>query len=48
MLEAIQRLAGRTPRRGSSGERSVKADVAGVQARRVLDRWMARETIPST
>src|SRR5438552_252019 len=45
MLEAIQRLAVRTPRRGSSGERSVKADVAGVQARRILDRWMARETI---
>jgi len=46
MLEAIQSLARRTPRRGTSGERSVKADVAGVQARRILDRWMARETIP--
>lgn len=46
MLEAIQKLAQRLPRRGSSGERSVKADVAGVQARRILGRWMARETIP--
>ncbi len=44
MLEAIQKLAERAPRRGSSGERSVKADVAGVQARRLLERWMARET----
>lgn len=46
MLEAIQSFASRTPRRGSSGERSVKADSAGVQARRMIDRWMARETIP--
>lgn len=46
MLEAIQALANRSPRRGSSGERSVKADAAGVHARRIIDRWMARETIP--
>jgi phenylpropionate dioxygenase-like ring-hydroxylating dioxygenase large terminal subunit len=46
ILEAIQALANRSPRRGSSGERSVKADAAGVHARRMVDRWMARETIP--
>lgn len=46
MLEAIQKLAERSPRRGSSGERSVKADAAGVQARRICMRWMERETIP--
>jgi vanillate O-demethylase monooxygenase subunit len=46
ILEAVQRLADRQPRRGSSGERSVKADAAGVYARRIVDRWMARETIP--
>lgn len=46
MLEAIQRMAERTPRRGSSGERSVKADAAGIQARRILERWLARETVP--
>lgn len=46
ILEAIQALADRNPRRGTSGERSVKADTAGVLARRIVDRWMARETIP--
>ena len=46
ILEAVQALADRSPRRGSSGERSVKADAAGVYARRIVDRWMARETIP--
>lgn len=46
MLEAIQKQADRSPRRGSSGERSVKADAAGVQARRQLERWMSRETLP--
>lgn len=48
MLEAIQSLANRSPRRGSSGERSVKTDAAGVHARRIVDRWMARETIPQS
>lgn len=48
MLEAIQSLADRSPRRGSSGERSVKADAAGVQARRMVERWMKRETVPQT
>jgi len=46
MLEAIQQLANRAPRRGSSGERSVRADAAAVQARRIVTRWMERETIP--
>lgn len=45
ILEAVQRLADRSPRRGSSGERSVKADAAAVYARRILDGWIARETI---
>jgi H+-transporting ATPase len=46
ILEAVQTLADRSPRRGTSGERSVKADAAGVYARRIVDRWMARGTIP--
>jgi hypothetical protein len=33
------------PRRGSQGERSVKADAAGIAMRRSVDAWMARETI---
>ncbi|MBB4858630.1 vanillate O-demethylase monooxygenase subunit [Novosphingobium chloroacetimidivorans] len=45
VLEQVQKLASRTPRRGSQGERSVKADAAGVEARRIVDEWMARETI---
>jgi vanillate O-demethylase monooxygenase subunit len=45
VLEAVQSLADRRPRRGSSGERSVKADAAGIHARRIVDRWMARETV---
>ncbi|MCK9514316.1 MAG: aromatic ring-hydroxylating dioxygenase subunit alpha [Pigmentiphaga sp.] len=43
VLEAVQALANRNPRRGGHDERSVKADAAGVQARRVIARWMARE-----
>jgi vanillate O-demethylase monooxygenase subunit len=46
ILEAVQALADRHPRRGSSGERSIKADAAGVYARRIVERWMERETIP--
>lgn len=45
ILEQVQKLADRTPRRGSQGERSVKSDTAGVEARRIIDGWMARETI---
>ncbi|MDT0510262.1 aromatic ring-hydroxylating dioxygenase subunit alpha [Novosphingobium sp. MMS21-SN21R] len=45
ILSKVQALSSRQPRRGSRGERSVKADAAGVAARRIVDRWMARETI---
>jgi len=45
VLEQVQALISRAPRRGSSGQRSVKADAAGVEARRIIDRWMTRETI---
>lgn len=44
VLEAIQALLNRKPRRGGTDERSVKADAAGIQARRALANWMARET----
>lgn len=45
ILESVQAMITRSPRRGSEGERSVKADAAGVAMRRVVDAWMARETI---
>lgn len=45
ILEKVQAMMQRHPRRGSQGERSVRADAAGVAARRIVDRWMARETI---
>jgi vanillate O-demethylase monooxygenase subunit len=44
-LEAIQARLDRHPRRGGTDERSVRADAAGIQARRIVDRWMKRETI---
>lgn len=44
VLARIQELTSRRPRRGSSGEKSVKADAAGVAVRRAIERWMARET----
>ncbi|SDI51242.1 vanillate O-demethylase monooxygenase subunit [Paraburkholderia steynii] len=43
VLEAIQAQSSRGPRRVSTGERSVKADAAGIQARRIVARWMERE-----
>lgn len=43
VLEAIQALEIRRPRRGSSGERSVKADAPAIQARRIIANWMTRE-----
>ena len=45
VLVRVQEMISRKPRRGSTGERSVKADAAGVEARRAVARWMARETI---
>lgn len=47
VLEAIQALVNRRPRRGSTDERSVKADAAAIQARRIIATWMAKETLPS-
>lgn len=48
VLEAIQALANRRPRRGSTDERSVKADAAAIQARRIVAGWMAREQSPTS
>ena len=45
MIEAIQAIASRDPRGTGAPEISVKMDTAGVQARRIVQRWMARETI---
>jgi phenylpropionate dioxygenase-like ring-hydroxylating dioxygenase large terminal subunit len=44
MIEAVQDVLSRDPRPVASWELSVKADTAGIQARRALDRWMQRET----
>jgi phenylpropionate dioxygenase-like ring-hydroxylating dioxygenase large terminal subunit len=44
MIEAVQEMMSRDPRGLSAPEVSVKSDAAGVQARRIVDRWMARET----
>lgn len=43
ILEAVQRLKLRDSRPGADQEVSVKADTAAIQARRALERWMARE-----
>jgi vanillate O-demethylase monooxygenase subunit len=43
MIEAVQAMALRDPRDGSALEVSVRADAAGVQARRIVQRWMQRE-----
>ena len=43
VIEAIQRVMSRDPRPSESLEISVATDVAGIQARRALKRWMARE-----
>ena len=44
MIEAIQSTALRDPRGSAAPEVSVKMDTAGIQARRIVQRWMARET----
>jgi vanillate O-demethylase monooxygenase subunit len=44
MIEAVQEIMTRDPRGTAAPEISVKADTAGVQARRIIERWMARET----
>ena len=44
MLEAVQETMSRDPRGAAAPEVSVKADAAAVQARRIVQRWVARET----
>jgi phenylpropionate dioxygenase-like ring-hydroxylating dioxygenase large terminal subunit len=43
MIEAIQASASRDPRGNAVPEISVKSDTAGIQARRIVQRWMDRE-----
>jgi phenylpropionate dioxygenase-like ring-hydroxylating dioxygenase large terminal subunit len=44
MIEAVQAMLSRDPRGADAPEISVKTDTAGVQARRIVQRWMERET----
>ena len=44
MIEAVQAVQNRDPRPTSELEKSVKADGPGVQARRIVQRWMERES----
>lgn len=44
MIEAVQGMMSRDPRGASAPEISVKSDAAGIQARRIIQRWMERET----
>jgi phenylpropionate dioxygenase-like ring-hydroxylating dioxygenase large terminal subunit len=44
MIEAIQTIATRDSRSSQVPEISVKMDTAGIQARRIVQRWMKRET----
>lgn len=44
MIEAVQAVISRDPRGERAPEISVRADAPGVRARRILQRWMARET----
>ena len=44
MIEAIQATQSRDPRGTAAPEVSVKMDTAGIQARRIVQRWMSRET----
>jgi phenylpropionate dioxygenase-like ring-hydroxylating dioxygenase large terminal subunit len=44
MIEAVQRTVSRDPRDPPPREISVRADAAGVQARRIVERWMQRES----
>jgi vanillate O-demethylase monooxygenase subunit len=43
ILEAIQLLQQRDPRGAAAPEVSVRMDTAGVQARRIVARWMERD-----
>jgi len=44
MIEAIQAIAETDPRGTTAPEYSVKMDTAGIQARRIVQRWMDRES----
>jgi phenylpropionate dioxygenase-like ring-hydroxylating dioxygenase large terminal subunit len=44
IIEAIQQTASRDPRGTGAPEFSVKMDTAGIQARRIVQRWMDKET----
>lgn len=44
MIEAVQAVQDRDPRPTIELEKSVKADAPGIEARRLIERWMARET----
>jgi vanillate O-demethylase monooxygenase subunit len=44
IIEAIQKVHDRDPRPTDQLEKSVKSDGPSVQARRIMARWMARET----
>ena len=44
MIEAVQDMMSRDPRGASATEISVKSDAPGIQARRIVERWMERET----
>jgi phenylpropionate dioxygenase-like ring-hydroxylating dioxygenase large terminal subunit len=44
MIEAIQATASRDPRGNRAPEISVKMDTAGIEARRIVQRWMEKET----
>ena len=44
MIEAVLDMMSRDPRGALAPEISVKSDAPGIQARRILERWMERET----
>ena len=44
IIEAVQEMMSRDPRGTSAPEISVKSDAPGIQARRIVERWMAKET----
>ena len=44
MIEAVQDMMSRDPRGASAPEISVKSDAPGIQARRIVERWMTKET----
>lgn len=47
MIEAVQEMVSRDPRGAHAPEISVRMDRAGVEARRIVQQWMARESRPT-